>query len=83
MPKGVVAHGNLIDGVGENMTKGNLVQKALFVDGAARDFWLHRRAGIDAGFSATGDGTTDPAGKPRVRARRINIGAYERQRQGY
>ncbi len=78
-PKGVVARGNLIDGVGENMTKGNLVRKARFVNAAAKDFRLAPGSpGVDAGVSATGVGDTDAGGKPRVQGRRIDIGAYER-----
>ncbi len=78
-PKGVVAKGNLIDGPGENITEGNLVQKVRFVNAAAKDFRLAPGSpGIDAGLTVVGIGETDAAGKPRVQGRRIDIGAFER-----
>ncbi|CAN5570521.1 hypothetical protein BH11ARM2_BH11ARM2_14190 [soil metagenome] len=78
-PKNVVAKGNLIDGVGENLTKGNLVAAPRFVDAARKDFRLAPGSpGIGAGIPTPEAGEKDADGKPRVQGGRIDIGAYER-----
>jgi hypothetical protein len=78
-PKRIVAKGNLIDGVGENLTTSNLVRKAQFEDAAGKDFRLKAGSpGVDSGVTMATAGAVDAAGKPRVQGRRIDIGAFER-----
>lgn len=78
-PKRMVVRGNLIDGVGENLTKSNLVRKARFEDTVKKDFRLAAGSpGVDAGVPVAKVGEKDAAGKPRVQGRRVDMGAYER-----
>ncbi|RYG26439.1 DUF1565 domain-containing protein [bacterium] len=77
-PKRIVAKNNLIDGVGENLTKGNLVRKARFENAAKKDFRLAAGSpGVNAGAMSSLIGDKDVAGQPRIRGR-VDIGAYER-----
>ncbi len=79
IPKGVNARANLVDGAGLNITQGNLVRHARFVDAHNKDFRLAKGSpGIDAGVLVAGVGETDVSGNPRVQGTRIDIGAYER-----
>ena len=76
-PKGIVAHNNLIDGPGENITKDNLVASVKFLAPEKKDFRLAPgSAGIGGGATVAGSEGSDPLGKPRLHDGRVDIGAY-------
>lgn len=77
-PKGIIIRSNLIDGVGDNIVKGNLVGAAHFVDAANKNFRLVKDSlGVGAGTILEAVGESDAAGSPRVHGQRIDLGAYQ------
>lgn len=76
-PKRIIAHHNLIDGPGENLTHANVVAAAKFVDATAKDFRLAPGSpGLDAGALLAEVVGTDVAGKQRVHRAKVDIGAF-------
>jgi hypothetical protein len=72
------AMNNLLDGVTEDLGKGNVIAPAGFADAAKKDFrLLPGSKAINAGVNRTDIGSLDIARKKRVQNDAVDIGAFE------